>query len=225
MRRLTKRRSGNAVVEYAQLLGWEPSHVVLVGVGHEHAETDVMREEWGDGFELYGFEPNPRIYEGIQSTFPGRLYNRGVWSSECQKELWVKPRWKDGSSFCKSTENPEVWAAITVQCQTLDRLMFDLCDGSQGNWDKGVLWLDCEGSELEALRGAEQFIETIEVVNVELTSLSKGENWCKPYEVHQWLIEHDFLQAYIHTIRPFAGQRDMIYLRKSIWNRDLTSIF
>ncbi len=73
--------------------------------------------------------------------------------------------------------------------------------------------LDCEGSELKALQGAEKFIEGVEVVNLEMTSNPANEGWADPVETHQWLLRHDFLRQTIHTNRSRGGQYDAIYVR------------
>lgn len=215
-----KRRSGNAFTEYCSLIGWQPKFVIMVGVGVNCEEIDVMRETWKD-FELYGFEASKGVFDALnKNQFPGHLKHCAIWNENCTKQLHVKPGWKDGSSLFESRQDQEQRKQERVVCRTLDSL-FD----NPASFNTGALWLDCEGSELQALQGAEGLIECIDVVNVELTSVGRGEGWSNPLDVHVWLVEHGFRHAYIHTIRPCIGQRDAIYLREGIYDPQYAHCF
>ena len=88
--------------------------------------------------------------------------------------------------------------------------------------DIGLLWLDCEGSELSAIQGGYDFIETsISMINVEMTGKPRGPNWPRPIEIHRALTGLGFLQVWVHTIRTCIGQFDAVYLRKELFKPDL----
>lgn len=215
-----RRRSGNAFTEYCQLIDWQPNTLVMVGVGTNGEEYEVFRETWGRDFELIGIEANPQVCQTMKDKWPGLLIEKAIWNQPCTKQLHCKPRWKDGSSLFESKNDQESRYQVDVECDTLDHIMYDHWD-SKGN----ALWLDCEGAELQALQGGEQFLKTVDVINVELTSLGRGVDWCDPRKVHEFLSVRGFKQFACHTIRTVLGQRDLIYLHDRIFNPNLTQIF
>ena len=215
-----RRRSGNAFTEYMQLIDWKPKFIILAGVGVQSEETAVFRETWGSDFELYGFEPSVDAYNSVKNDFPGIIRNYALWNQNCTKTLHVKPGWKDGSSLFENNDDQAKRKQETIVCRTLDSLF-----AFPSTFNKGALWLDVEGAELQALQGAEGLIKCIDAVNVEMTSVPRGNDWSTPYAVHQWLTDHHFKQFAVHTIRPCIGQRDAIYLHRRIWNIRFTHCF
>lgn len=213
--RRMRRRSGNALVEYLNHIDFMPSFIVMGGVGGGSEDGQVFREVWPE-MEMYGFEPAPKAYNEARKTFPGRVYPHALWSSTCTRTLFVKPGWVDGSSLYTNSDDQHMRKEVEIPCVSLDAFF-----ANSSLPTGGALWLDCEGAELEALKGAEEFIKNIDVVNVELTSLPKGP-WCTPLEVHTWLKAHGFAPMFLHTIRPWVGQRDVVYGRGAAYNPVLT---
>lgn len=194
------------------MLEWRPQTVVQVGVGMNHAEVDCMQEAWPN-FKLYGFEPAPRIYQRIKPVYPGTLTNIAVGNHNGTGKLHVKSPHPDGSSsFEHEQRNPKnKYTVVDVETQKLDTLFgrYDLTEGV-------LLWLDCEGSEAAALRGAERFIACVSMVNVEMTGRPPSREWCHASEVHGWLTTHGFTRVWIHTTRVHHGQYDAIYVRNEM---------
>jgi len=216
------RRSGKAVVQYLNLTEFEPTLIVICGVGVHHGEIFEMREAWPD-IELYGFEPHPNTYKAVNDTFPGRLFPCAISNEVGLRILYSKSKHKDGASlFQKIIEKDRLECEeFEVDVTTLDRLFKSIHFANRN----GLLWLDCEGNELAALEGGKQFIEhCISVVNVELTGKPRSEGWSKPLDVHNKLVEYGFLQAWIHTTRSCIGQVDSIYVRKELFKSEFCSI-
>lgn len=210
------RRSGNAVVEYLNHLGWKPLHVIMVGVGGHHEEVQVMREAWAADFELYGFEANPLIFKDLQQNFPGFAYHYAVGNSDAAKvPVYFKGNWKDGTTTVPQSDS---WNCELVPAVRLDRAPLPSFNSAEG-----LLWLDCEGGELNALVGGQQFIaDHIKVINCEMTGRPTVGGWPTAQAVHYWLISHGFYQAWTHTIRPRLSQFDAIYLRGDLFDPSLT---
>ena len=216
------RRSGNAVVNYLDVLGWKPKQVVMVGVGGHHDEVDVMRDAWGRDFELYGIEAHPLIYKDLRNTFPGIIQHAaavGPHFIDRHVDLFAKSNWKDGST----THQPRGPDAAAWEIYHVPPLILDDWAHPLFNEREVLLWLDCEGSELEALRGGKRFLrDHVAVVNVELTGKPRMSGWPRAHQVHSWLISQGFHQAWIHSIRPSIAQFDSIYLRGDIYNPALS---
>ena len=206
MASLLLRRSGIAVGIVAEVLKWRADVIYQVGVGGFHQEVDVLKKEW-PGVVFVGFEPCPAIYKGIKASYPGTLYPWAISDREGHAPLHIKSKHKDGSTLatmrdCKVTLVP----LATLNTIPIDKSV------------RNLLWLDCEGSELVALRGASQFIQAVDVVNVEMTGKPVAEvGWCKPIEVHQLLVEYGFRRQWLHTCRLMIGQYDAIYVRQKMF--------
>lgn len=214
-----RRRSGNAVVEYCQLMDWKPDAVVLVGVGGRHDEVHVMKEAWPD-IHLFGFEPHPKTYDKIIDLFPGKLYRKAVSNYSGYATLYCNMKLQDGLASLYPRES--TGSKFSVNTVTLDDVSALKLSNEVRSGRKCLLWLDCEGSELDALKGGKLFIDgCVGVINVEMTGRPRDSGWPRPEEVHRWLVDRNFLQAWVHTTRSVRGQADCIYVRRELFKPDL----
>jgi len=204
------RRSGFAVFTVLSHLEWKPEYLVQVGVGHHWGEIECLKEEWPD-CEIVGFEAHPGIAKAQRDLYPGKLIQAAVSEHSGRQFLYVKSRHADGSSLNRPA-GMKGYKTVEIPTFTLDELLAeDLLFG------RTLLWLDCEGNELRVLRGAEQMLEGVEVVNLEMTSNPPSPQWCDMMETHRWLVDHGFLRQTAHSNRSFAGQVDAIYVRRELW--------
>jgi FkbM family methyltransferase len=201
MASLLLRRSGVAVGAIAELLEWQADTLYQVGIGMYHKEVDVLRHEWGENLKVIGCEPHPRIR---LEDYPGEVYRVAIANRVGQTSFYARPGHKDGSSLYK--RDGEEFTEYTVKVTTLDAL-FPNPEGP-----RILLWLDCEGAELDALKGGENFLKHVDVINVELTAKSNAKEWCSPGDVHDLLQSRGFFRQWIHTHRVNAGQADAIYV-------------
>jgi FkbM family methyltransferase len=217
------RRSGVAVGQITEFLGWKADKVFIVGVGFNHKEAHVMKDGWDLNFDdIIGFEPHPVIYKKIQDKFPGILHNMGMGSTVGRATLYSRRSHKDGSSLYPFTNNTNV-GVCEVDVSTLDTYLFVDLNGFQQESLKDnnvLLWLDCEGHELEVLKGANRFLRYVDVINTEMTMKPSCEGWCDPLELHRHLKKVGFRHQSIHTNRSSAGQSDHIYVRPRLWKRE-----
>lgn len=204
------RRSGVAIGLIMELIQWQPKIIYQVGVGLNHAETEVFKECWPD-VELIGCEPLSRICRSLAKDYPGKVVQTAIGDHVGVIKMYQKDHHKDGSSVF-NLGDVDTLEEFMVPITTLDVL-----------YPKGpeakpcLLWLDCEGSELAALKGAESFVRGVEVINVELTHRPVCAGWCDAIETHDWLIDHGFVRQWVHTQRSAAGQVDGIYVRPELF--------
>lgn len=205
------RRSGVAVGLVAELLGWKPDWICQVGVGLYHKEIDVFVEEWKLGSEsIVGFEANPAVFKRVMGSYPGTLVGMAVSGKPGMSALRAHPRHKDGSTL-KGLDGGNV--VSMVDCITLDEMFSPMTQDLKNC----LLWLDCEGSELDVLRGAKDFIGNVNAINVEMTSKPNGDGWADPVDVHVFLEPLGFWLQWVHTQRVTAGQYDAIYVRGELF--------
>lgn len=205
------RRSGVSVGLISELIGWRADVIYQVGVGQYHQEVDVLKSEW-PGVKFIGFEPHPAIYREIKQEYPGELFNKAVGSYVGFLKLFWNPRHKDGASLLPTGQVGE--CATLIPVTTLDSM------GSPVTDQRVLLWLDCEGFEMEVLKGAEQFIHAVDVVNVEMTSCPIAKGWSRPVDIHRWLIARGFYRQWVHTQRSSQGQYDAIYVQSKLFRSE-----
>ncbi len=204
------RRSGIAVGLVAEVLGWRADLVISVGIGQYHHEVDVLKEEW-PGVQFIGCEP----CEENAKNYPGMVHNVAISDYEGNAVLHVKKHHRDGSSL-HLLDGMDHCTEVPVKVTTLDKLFpHPFAPDS-----RVLLWLDCEGSELAALRGGERFVQDVIMINVELTGKSLGVGWPSVIDVHRWLVGAGFWRQWIHTQRISSGQCDCIYVRPELFDPD-----
>jgi FkbM family methyltransferase len=207
------RRSGIAVGLIADLLDWRADMIYHVGLGTNFQETDVLSQEW-PGVEWVGFEPHPQLVKwAIEKDYPGEIFEVAVGAEQGEGILYSKHRHKDGSSMNihRDAIEGETYTEIKVKKDTLDNLVPTPHTG------RIMLWLDCEGHELEAMKGGVNLLAHTQVVNIEMTARPPGDGWCTPNEVHKFLMDHNFNRQWIHTQRTNQGQYDGIYVKPEIF--------
>ena len=206
------RRSGVALYNVANSLGWSPTVIFQAGVGRYCKEVEVFREAWPDA-DLIGFEPHPEIAKSIDYR-PGLLIGKALARNVGWTKLFYDPAHVDGASVYGDPSNDRL-QEIAVEVNTLDNYH------AKASWkrdgDRVLLWLDCEGSELDVLIGGEKFVLQTDVINVELTGKPSRPGWPDPVEVNRWLLNHGFLLQYVHTQRTAIGQLDAIYVRPKLF--------
>ncbi len=216
------RRSGIACGLVCDVLGWKADAIFQVGVGQNHKETDVLSEEW-PGVLWFGCEPHPIIYRQLcEEDYPGALYNVAIGDHREVITMYSPRRHKDGSSAFRPDGECE---AFLMEMMTLDGYLLDTMNSLKASRNSRILlWLDCEGSELSALRGGECFIQGVQVVNVEMTAHPPGPGRPRPLEVHRWLADHGFFLQWLHTQRVHQGEIDAVYVRGELFKPDYCCI-
>lgn len=212
---LIARRSADAVINYLIPMGYEPQSLTIAGIGVSSEEAKAFKE-WKSNIEIAGFEPHPDTVAGlVKSQFPGQIIQAALVGDTSTKyrQLHCNSSWKNGSSLYQPREiEDSKWFTVEVPVYRLDDAKPHMNISK-----RGILWLDCEGSEAEVLRGGKTFInEFVDVVNVEMTGNPRGNGWCNPKEVHSLLLSYGFLQVWVHTIRPVIGQFDAVYMRRRL---------
>jgi FkbM family methyltransferase len=225
------RRSGVAVAGVADYLDWTADHVYQIGVGTNQHEVIVMLELWPD-VQFTGYEPYyklfmerltgkgvnfPSKYRNIEGRkygpeYPGDLYNLAIGKKEGVANLYIPARHPDGAALTKPLKEDQKFATQEVTVAALDDLW---PNGPKG--EHVLLWVDCEGSELDALQGGEKFVEKVEFINIEMTSNPSIEGEADPVELHEWLSDHGFYRQWVHTLRFHCGQTDCIYVRPHLF--------
>ena len=134
-----------------------PQTLFNIGVGPKpHCECRDFKKLWPN-MRVVGLEPNIDTFSERLDDYPGELYPWAIWSTPCVKTLKSVIRFPGRSSLLDphsewdgkpNFEVGNTCKEILVSCITLDQL-----DEALGYPKDVFLWMDIEGSELEALSG------------------------------------------------------------------------
>lgn len=172
------------------------SALVVAGVG-DGLEWVGFRRRSPRGL-VYGFEPSPA--QRVKAAgFPGPLLHYALWDSSVELGLL-------GSKNCTRTR-----PGSGVRAARLDSFSLSL-------GERAVLWLDCEGAELRALRGATGVLDSFVAVNVEVRTRLQAEahypdddEFCCDEDVLAFLAERGFEPMLTHSATK--RKRDVLCVR------------
>ncbi len=220
------KRSGFAVFNVLKALGFEPELVIHVGVGCHYEEIPLMIEHWPD-VEVIGFEAHPDTAKSQQEHYPGTLHHMAITDHDGEIDFHLKRNHADGSSIYPIVTDNQSKTRV-VPCAKLDTVL-ETVDMSQmkhappykkSPYGNVLLWLDIEGGELKALKGAANFLVWVDAINIEMTSNPPSPEWCDMITTHRWLVMNGYKRQTAHSNRTWAGQVDAIYVRPELWKAE-----
>lgn len=152
-----------------------PKTLYNIGIGHSpHCEAEQFKKAYPE-INIYGVEPQSRVYDTRRNLYPGKIYNIGIWGKPGIKEinltndlgnssiLELNKDLKDNKKIC-------VIGKEKIICITLNNFD-DLCN----NPEDIFLWMDIEGAEFEALKGAKKLLKSkrVKYIDLEISKLKR----------------------------------------------------
>ncbi len=182
-----------------------PDLFIDCGVGprpHSEAAQIVARF----GCRCVGCEPRRGIHAERRKEFPGQLRRWGVWSQPGRRTIEARAATAGEAGLLPTVDRTPIVERERVRLVTLD----DWLAGEA--FKNALLWLDIEGAELEALRGAERLLRSgrIRYVVCEVSLSKRFENGPTPADVHAHLLERGFALVWQ---RRTGGVADRLYVR------------
>ena len=131
-------------------------------------EAHVFKKHWHD-ISIIGLEPAPAMFEFAKKDYPGLLLNKAVWDFNGSTECWGIDMDRH-SSIARAVGNKKSRSA-EVECITIDTL-----SDVYGPFTSCILWMDIEGAETRALRGARELfgLGSIILANIEVVHGDDG---------------------------------------------------
>lgn len=181
-----------------------PAVMYDIGVGHK-TEWWSLRDCWPN-LRVFGAEPNPAMCNAIhRAGFPGPLAHVAIGEPEGPAILHLSSQNPGCSSLLPVSNN-----AIDVNVWSLDRF-----DRQMGQHDGILLWIDIEGSELDALRSGRRLLSSGRVrwINVEerLNGDRPAAGWCEPNKLHSFLTDLGFRR--LAEYNQHSTHQDVVYVR------------
>ena len=137
---------------------------VFVDVGGFDGMSSRQFIQWsGNRYRhIYVFEANPILFERCKKNLPEKsctIFNKGLWDENTKISFYESPHdfeynviLQDHNCFDEEKENIKDWATCTADVVKLDDILFD----ERVTFIK----MDIEGSEANAIKGAERIIKT-----------------------------------------------------------------
>lgn len=174
---------------YMRRCGYYPGSVINVGVGTSSPEYSIWKWLLPKS-ELVGIDPRHRHSKWgaryIQAAAGDGSKREAVYCGHCR------------SIVCDQIE--EHGRPGTAPVVTIDEVARDM----PGPY---FLWLDCEGGELDALRGAEETLKQTWWISLEVRAFSWAEDY--PKQLEAFLRSKGF-----HLWHQQAGNEDRLYRRR-----------
>ena len=150
--------------------------LLTLGPGMTGTEAWIFRDHFPN-LKIIGAEPQTDRYEFLKDKFPGDLLNCAVAAHEGKTEGWMGHKAGKSDFWLNADENnSKHYIKQEILCNTVDNILKNV----EGH---GFLWMDIEGAEFEALRGALQSMLTRKVlfINAEIDfSLKKDKTYPDP---------------------------------------------
>ena len=195
----------------------KPKHVLHVGAHHGEEHEDYLKI----GAKPIYVEANPEVFEVLKEKLSNQncfLHNVAI-SNKNDKSLFYITSNDQSSSLLKLKKHKEIYPkihetkTITVDCITIDNLI------KKYNYDIDLLYMDIQGAELLALKGATYLLSSNK-----LCCIYTEINFVELYEDCVLIDElDDFLNSFgfkrIHTKCPFSKSwGDAFYINTSYKN-------
>lgn len=201
------------IVPWDLIKKYVPENPTIVEAGAQFGEdTKIMAEMWPGG-RLYAFEPMPDNYSKLHIV--AQEYDNvsastlALTNEKKTANFWVcggassllKPTNSFNQYFHADLEHP-----IQVECITLD----EWC--ATHEIDKvDFLWFDMEGNELNALRGAEQILKTVQVIFIEVNFNTFWHKCVLYKDLSAWVTRHGFKEVWHSFVPQWNG--NVIFVR------------
>lgn len=142
---MNERRRQGAELVITEYIASPPLAMYDLGVGI-CSEYLTLGEKYPD-MRLFGCEPHPDEFRRLSEVFKGDLYCVGISDKIGSPVMYLAEVGNGGSTLFKQENTNKIPFNIST-------ITLDLFDKWAGKPDRILLWMDIEGSELAALRGA-----------------------------------------------------------------------
>lgn len=156
-----------------------PQRVIQVGIGRWYERHVLEKHFPSEKTEYIGIEPLEKYQQ--QATYPGKVHQCAAWHEEAQLDLYVRSQTTSAMPVIRR-QTQSNWQSFPAK--RLDSLI------EPGK--RTLLWADCEGSELNAFRGAGALWKDVLWVICELTQRPKHGDWPSAEEVISFLVDKGF---------------------------------
>ena len=187
----TALRNVEHVHKFCKAVGVRPNQMIF-DVGANIGTYSIPLSGYHD-LVVYAFEPSPTTFEILMRNLelndvPVRAFNFGLGSEDGVLTLSM-PEGKDrGNIGCKTVYGDGIDREAVKICRLDD---FCLLHGVQPHYLK----IDVEGAEIEVLKGAEETLETVEAILIEMNEQALERAGTSVADLRAKLHDHGFVEG------------------------------
>jgi len=201
---MRKRRPQHELEEtICQYIKEPPLALYDIGVGNKTEWRTLLKRY--PNMHVYGCEPHPQLFRKLTRIFPGGLVRVAIGMGDKAKLYLRKGSTNIGSTTVFPLDETEEVDEVNVW--SLDQF-----DRWAGRWERILLWMDIEGSELNALKSGPALLESRRVnwINLEVRDESPCEGWCTAKEIDEFLTLYGYKKVLEYNDQK--THRDVIYV-------------
>ena len=161
-----------------------PKNPKIIEAGaHLGYDTLGLSKIWPNSM-IYAFEPIPYLYNDLAKRLNGkknvRLFNLALGEKNASVEMYISSGESSGSSsILKPSKHLEMFPDVVFESRKLVQMK------TLNQWAKeenvpriDLMWLDMQGYEVNALKGAGDFIKSVSIIYTELCKSELYEGLC-----------------------------------------------
>jgi FkbM family methyltransferase len=195
-----------------------PDHPVIVEAGANDGTDTLRLARTTKRPVVHCFEPHPLLYKNLTKIFRNdkmvTCYPLGLGEKIETREFHLS---SGGNNASSSVLPPKEHLILNPHIEfnkkiAIEMTSLDAWAEKHGIAEVHALWLDLQGFELSALKGAERLLKGIKVIQTEVNLLEVYENVPLYNEVRSWLIQKGFKIAKVYF--PHEDQGDVLFVKK-----------
>lgn len=194
-----------------------PNNPIIVEAGaHIGTDTMEMGAIWPRA-RIHAFEPVPDIFRQLsrRTTHASEItrYPFAIGKGRSWETIRVSSGASDASSsLLKPKQHMEEHPDVTFEREiTVPTISLDQWSETYGIQQVNMLWLDLQGYELEALKGAETVLQSVAVVYSEVHLKEVYEGAPHYRDVSKWLASRGF--GVVREFLPFPDSGNVLFVR------------
>lgn len=178
-----------------------PNPIVFEAGAHIGSDTTEMAGNWPDA-EIYAFEPIPKIFKQLESNTKRfksiHCYKLAIGEKSGRMKIHVSGGDSDGSSsILEPKEHLSLHPNVTFPKQISVKVeSIDSWAAKHKVKRVDFLWLDLQGLELGALKGATKILKTVSAIHTEVNLVEVYEGVPLYTELKGWLESQGFKVAF-----------------------------
>lgn len=198
-------------IPYQEIAPYLPSDPVILEAGTADGTNTAEMAAFWPAATIYGFEPVPDAMRQTENTVRAvtdrvKLYPCALGSAAARLTMNVSGNGGADGTQSSSILNPsghldEFEYVLFKRQIKVDVIPLDRWAESAGVEHLDFLWLDLQGYELEALKGAEKLLATVKAIHVEVSHLPLYEGGVLYPTLKSWLHQKGFRPVVEATFR------------------------
>jgi 2-O-methyltransferase len=206
--RYLKHRDG---IPYHEIAKYIPSNPVILEAGAADGKNTVEMSHFWPGSVIHAFEPVPdamRLTKEVTKSIRDRVQLHPYALGSVPARLQMNVSGNGGANETQSSSllppsgHLDEFANVSFnQKIEVDVLPLDDWADQEGVGKLDFLWLDLQGYELEALKGAERLLRSVSAIHTEVSHIELYQGGVLYPELRDWLQQRGFRPVVNATFR------------------------